>query len=86
MGACEKVAAACIRAVIPGMMLGMLGASPQGAAQSAELTVLTNQGATPGVREVADGSGSSVPWILPLFWAARGSGKSDRTIGRFAPW
>ena len=53
MGACGKVAAACIRAVIPGMMLGMLGASPQGAAQSAELTVLTNQGATPGVREVA---------------------------------
>jgi molybdate transport system substrate-binding protein len=53
MGACGKAAAACIRAVIPGMMLGMLGASPQGAAQSAELTVLTNQGATPGVREVA---------------------------------
>jgi molybdate transport system substrate-binding protein len=45
MGACGKVAAACI--------LGMLGALPQGAARAAELTILTNQGATPGVRELA---------------------------------
>jgi molybdate transport system substrate-binding protein len=45
MGAYGKVVAACI--------LGVLGASPQGAAQAAELTILTNQGATPGVRELA---------------------------------
>src|SRR5271167_214027 len=45
MGACRKVAAVCI--------LGMLGALPQGAARAAELTILTNQGATPGVRELA---------------------------------
>jgi molybdate transport system substrate-binding protein len=45
MGAYGKLAAACI--------LGVLGASPQGAAQAAELTILTNQGATPGVRELA---------------------------------
>ena len=44
MGACGKVAAACI--------LGVLGASAQGAARAAELTILTNQGATPGVREL----------------------------------
>src|SRR5215475_8089333 len=45
MGACGKVAAACI--------LGVLGGLPRGAAQAAELTILTNQGATPGVRELA---------------------------------
>jgi molybdate transport system substrate-binding protein len=45
MRTCGKVAAACI--------LGMLGSSPQGSAVAAELIVLTNQGATPGVREVA---------------------------------
>ena len=45
MGACGKVAAACI--------LGVLGALPQGAARAGELTILTNQGATPGVRELA---------------------------------
>jgi len=45
MGACGKVAAACI--------LGVLGALAQGAARAAELTILTNQGATPGVRELA---------------------------------
>ena len=45
MGACGKFAAACI--------LGMLGSLPQGAAGAAELVILTNQGVTPGVREVA---------------------------------
>src|SRR5258708_21385464 len=45
MGTCGKVAAACI--------LGVLGALAQGAARAAELTILTNQGATPGVRELA---------------------------------
>ena len=45
MGACGKFAAACI--------LGVLGSLPQGAAGAAELIILTNQGATPGVRELA---------------------------------
>jgi molybdate transport system substrate-binding protein len=45
MGACGRVAAVCI--------LGVLGALPYGAVQAAELTILTNQGATPGVRELA---------------------------------
>jgi hypothetical protein len=45
MGACGRVAAVCI--------LGVLGALPHGAVQAAELTILTNQGATPGVRELA---------------------------------
>jgi molybdate transport system substrate-binding protein len=53
MGACGKIAAACMRAVIPGIILGSLGAWPPGAARAAELTVLTNQGATPGVHELA---------------------------------
>jgi molybdate transport system substrate-binding protein len=53
MGACGKIAAACMRAVIAGIISGSLGALPPGAARAAELTVLTNQGATPGVREVA---------------------------------
>jgi hypothetical protein len=43
MRACAKFAAACI--------LGAL--VPQGAALAAELIILTNQGATPGVRELA---------------------------------
>ena len=43
MRACAKFAAACI--------LGAL--VPQGAALAAELVILTNQGATPGVRELA---------------------------------
>jgi len=43
MGACAKFAAACI--------VGAL--VPQGAALAAELIILTNQGATPGVRELA---------------------------------
>jgi len=44
-GACRKFAAACI--------VVALGSSPQAAAVAAELVVLTNQGATPGVRELA---------------------------------
>ena len=48
-GACRKFATACI----PGAVLGILGALPTGAAQAVELVVLTGQGATPGVKEVA---------------------------------
>jgi molybdate transport system substrate-binding protein len=46
MGACRKFAAACL--------LGALGFSPQEAARAADLIVLTNQGATPGVTEIAN--------------------------------
>jgi molybdate transport system substrate-binding protein len=45
MGTCGKFAVACI--------LGVFGSLPQGAAIAAELVILTNQGATPGVRELA---------------------------------
>src|SRR5438128_4056449 len=45
MGICGKFAAACILAVF--------GLIPHGAAQAADLIILTNQGATPGVRELA---------------------------------
>ena len=45
MRACATFAAACI--------LGALGLMPHGAAAAAELVILTNQGATPGVRELA---------------------------------
>lgn len=45
MAACAKFAAACI--------LGALGSLPQGAAAVADLIILTNQGATPGVSELA---------------------------------
>lgn len=45
MRACAKFAAACI--------LVALGPVPQGAAIAADLIILTNQGATPGVRELA---------------------------------
>jgi molybdate transport system substrate-binding protein len=45
LGACGKFAAACV--------LGALGGLPPGGAGAAELVVLTNQGATPGVREIA---------------------------------
>src|SRR5260370_32860750 len=48
-GARGKFAAACILGVI----LGFTGSLPPGAARAAELVVLTNQGATPGVRELA---------------------------------
>ena len=49
MRACRTFAAACIL----GAVLGFPGSLPQGAAQAAELVVLSNQGATPGVRELA---------------------------------
>jgi molybdate transport system substrate-binding protein len=49
MGACGKFAAACML----GVCLGVLGSLPPGAADAAELVVLTNQGATPGVQELA---------------------------------
>ena len=42
----RKFVAACI--------LGFLASSPQGAPQAAELIILTNQGATPGVIELAN--------------------------------
>src|SRR2546427_12562335 len=45
MGSWTKFAAACILAV--------LGSIPHGAAMAADLVILTNQGATPGVRELA---------------------------------
>ena len=45
MRACTKFAAACI--------LGALIWMPQTATTAAELVILTNQGATPGVRELA---------------------------------
>src|SRR6266478_5136232 len=45
MRACAKLAAAC--------MLAALGLMSHGAAAAAELVILTNQGATPGVRELA---------------------------------
>src|SRR5881628_4251683 len=45
MGSWTKFAAACI--------LGVLGSIPHGAAMAADLVILTNQGATPGVRELA---------------------------------
>ena len=45
MGACAKFAVAC--------MLVALGLMPQRAVAAAELIILTNQGATPGVRELA---------------------------------
>jgi len=48
MGACPKLAAACILGV-----LGGAGSWTQGAAVGAELVVITNQGATPGVSELA---------------------------------
>ena len=45
MGSCAKITAACI--------LGALGSIASGAAMAADLVILTNQGATPGVRELA---------------------------------
>lgn len=61
MGAYAKFATACI--------LGALGSLSQGAANAADLVVLTNQGAAPGVRELAAGfervSGHRVTVIQP---------------------
>jgi molybdate transport system substrate-binding protein len=45
MGACARFVAACI--------LGALALMPQAATTAADLIILTNQGATPGVRELA---------------------------------
>src|SRR6185436_3628984 len=45
MGACAKFATACV--------VVALGLMPLGAASPVELVILTNQGATPGVRELA---------------------------------
>ena len=45
MGACTKIAAACV--------LVALGLMPQRAATAVELVILTNQGATPGVKALA---------------------------------
>jgi molybdate transport system substrate-binding protein len=45
MRACAKFAAAC--------MVGALGFMSQGTATAADLVILTNQGATPGVKELA---------------------------------
>ena len=50
MGASKTLAAACM---VAGLSLGVAGSLPQAAAVAAELVVLTNQGATPGVRELA---------------------------------
>src|SRR5262245_65987991 len=47
MKPCAKFAVACI--------LGVFVSIPQGAAMAADLVILTNQGATPGVRELAAG-------------------------------
>jgi hypothetical protein len=47
--ACDTVSTTCRFPSI----LGVLGALPHGAVRAAELTILTNQGATPGVRELA---------------------------------
>jgi molybdate transport system substrate-binding protein len=49
MGACGKFAAACVL----GVCLSVLGSLPPGAADAAELIVLTGQGTTPGVKELA---------------------------------
>src|ERR1700757_2314004 len=45
MKACAKFVAACIVVV--------LGLTPHGVSAAAELTILTHQGATPGVKELA---------------------------------
>src|SRR5215510_4965329 len=45
MGSCARFAAVCI--------LGVLGSIPHGEAMAADLVILTNQGATPGVKELA---------------------------------
>src|SRR5258708_4608904 len=50
MNAGKTLAAACTAA---GLGLGVAASLPQAAAVAAELVVLTNQGATPGVRELA---------------------------------
>ena len=49
MRMCGKFALACM---LGALALGISGSLPHGAAVAAELVVLTNQGATPGVREL----------------------------------
>jgi molybdate transport system substrate-binding protein len=50
MGGCGKAAAACVLGVL---VSAFPAATPQGAAVAAELVIISNQGATPGVRELA---------------------------------
>ena len=50
MGGCGKAAAACVLGVLAPAFLGAL---PHGAAVAADLVIISNQGATPGVRELA---------------------------------
>ena len=50
MGGCGKAAAACVLGVLAPAFVGVL---PQGAAAAADLVIISNQGATPGVRELA---------------------------------
>ena len=45
MDKCAKFAAACI--------LAAMGLLPQGTALAADLTIVTNQGAVPGLKEIA---------------------------------
>jgi molybdate transport system substrate-binding protein len=62
MRACGTFAAACILG-----FLGLVGPLPRSTAEAAELVILSNQGATPGVRALADafshGSGHKVSVI-----------------------
>src|SRR5216684_4441532 len=66
MNAGKTLAALCTAA---GLGLGVAGSLPHAAAVAAELVVLTNQGATPGVRELAAAfsraSGHKVTVIQP---------------------
>jgi hypothetical protein len=48
MGMCRSFTTACILGAT-----GILGSLPQGAAIAADLVILSNQGATPGVSELA---------------------------------
>jgi molybdate transport system substrate-binding protein len=54
MGGCGKAAAACVLGALAPVFQGAL---PQGAATAAELVIISNQGATPGVRELATAFG-----------------------------
>src|SRR2546430_6633116 len=48
----EEVMGACAKFAVAGV-LGVLASLPQASAEAADLIILTNQGATPGVRELA---------------------------------
>jgi molybdate transport system substrate-binding protein len=54
MGGCGRAAAACVLGVL---VTALQGITPQGGATAAELIIITNQGATPGVRELASAFG-----------------------------